>query len=103
MVSWFAQVVGPLLRAVEQSRSLNSIIENQATTYANRGRPRLWSTRPSIRLILSSVADILIASTLAICGVAMALLPGPIVVGIFAAAIVFTFLVDLVNVRSSIV
>jgi H+-transporting ATPase len=74
------------------------VFGNQATTYTNRGRPRLCSTRPSIWLILSSVADILIASTLAVCGVAMAPLPGPIVVGILAAATVFTLVVDLLKV-----
>jgi H+-transporting ATPase len=74
------------------------VFGNQATTYTNRGRPRLWSTRPSIWLILSSIADILIASTLAICGVAMTPLPVPIVVGILAAAIMFTLVVDLLKV-----
>ena len=44
------------------------VFGNQATTYAIRERRRLWSSRPSFWLGVSSVADILIASTLAICG-----------------------------------
>jgi H+-transporting ATPase len=41
------------------------VFGNQATTYANRERRRLWSSRPSFWLVkpCSSVADILIAST----------------------------------------
>jgi H+-transporting ATPase len=74
------------------------VFGNQATTYCNRGRPRLWSTRPSMWLILSSIADILIASTLAVRGIAMAPLAVPMVVGILAAAIAFAFLVDLLKV-----
>jgi H+-transporting ATPase len=74
------------------------VFGNQATTYTNRGRPRLWSTRPSVWLIGSSVADILIASTLAIAGIAMAPLPVAVVAGTLATAIVFTVLLELVKV-----
>jgi len=74
------------------------VFGNQATTYTNRGRPRLWSSRPSIWLIASSVADILIASALAIGGIAMAPLPVLMVAGTLAAAIVFAALLDLVKV-----
>ena len=51
------------------------VFGNQATTYTNRTRQRLWSTRPSFWLVLSSVADLLIASTMANRGIAMAPLP----------------------------
>jgi H+-transporting ATPase len=74
------------------------VFGNQATTYTNRGRPRLWSTRPSVWLIGSSVADILIASTLAIAGIAMAPLPVAVVAGTLATTIVFTVLLELVKV-----
>src|SRR6202034_4277 len=47
----------------------------QATTYTNRERHHLWSSRPSIWLLVSSVADLLIASTLAVAGIAMTPLP----------------------------
>ena len=47
------------------------VFGNQATTYTNRERQRMGSARPSRWLIGSSVVDLLIASTLAICGIAM--------------------------------
>ncbi len=47
------------------------VFGNQATNYTNRERQRLGSARPSRWLIGSSVADVSIAATLAICGIAM--------------------------------
>src|SRR6202034_2062592 len=71
------------------------VFGNQATTYANRERRRLWSSRPSFWLVVSSVADILIASTLAIwCGTLMAPVPIFVVSGTLAAAAAFAFVVD---------
>jgi H+-transporting ATPase len=46
----------------------------------------------------SSVADVLIASALAVCGIAMAPLPLPIVGGILVAAVVFAFILDLAKI-----
>ena len=70
------------------------VFGNQATTYANRERRRLWSSRPSFWLVVSSVADILIASTLAIWGIFMTPLPIVVVAGTLAATVVFAFVVD---------
>jgi H+-transporting ATPase len=47
---------------------------------------------------LSSVVDLLIASTLEVGGIGMAPLPAPVVAGTLAAAIVFAVLLDLVKV-----
>ena len=58
---------------------------SQATIYAIRERRHLWGLRPTIWLVLSSVADLLIISTLAIRGIAMAPLPVPVLAGEFAA------------------
>jgi H+-transporting ATPase len=74
------------------------VFGNQATTYTNRERRHLWSSRPSIWLLLSSVVDLLIASTLAVAGIAMTALPLLMVVGTLAAAIVFAFLLDFAKV-----
>ena len=74
------------------------VFGNQATTYANRTRQRLWSTRPSIWLVLSSVLDLSIASTLAICGIAMLPLPLLVVGGTLAGAFVFALIVDIAKV-----
>jgi H+-transporting ATPase len=51
------------------------VFGNQATTYTNRERQRMGSARPSGWLIASSALDLLIASILATCGIAMAPLP----------------------------
>jgi H+-transporting ATPase len=74
------------------------VFGNQATTYTNRERQRLGSSPPSLRLIGSSVLDVLIASTLAIAGVAMTPLPWWAVGGTLLAAGVFAFILDFVKV-----
>ncbi len=74
------------------------VFGNQATTYTNRERRHLWSSRPSAWLVVSSVADLLIASTLAIGGIAMTPLPAWTVAGTLAAAAVFAVILDLVKV-----
>jgi H+-transporting ATPase len=73
------------------------VFGNQATTYTNRARPHLWSTPPSRWLVLSSVVDLLVASTLASRGIAMASLPLVVIGAAFSAAVAFAFLVDLVK------
>jgi H+-transporting ATPase len=74
------------------------VFGNQATTYTNRERRRLWSSRPSFWLAASSVADILIASALAVCGIAMTPLPVAVVGATLAAAAVFAVVLDFVKV-----
>jgi H+-transporting ATPase len=74
------------------------VFGNQATTYANRARRYLWSIRPSLLLILSSLADLSIASTLANRGIWMTPLPLLVLGGTLAGAVVFAFAVDLVKV-----
>ncbi len=71
---------------------------NQATTYTNRERRRLWSSRPSAWLLASSVADIAIASTLAVWGIAMTPLPAGTIAATLGAAMVLALLVDQVKV-----
>ncbi|MGA3310753.1 MAG: HAD-IC family P-type ATPase [Xanthobacteraceae bacterium] len=74
------------------------VFGNQATTYTNRERRHLWSSRPSVWLVLSSIADLLIASILSIGGIAMTPLPAWTVAGTLAAAAVFAVILDLVKV-----
>ena len=86
---------------IEALRTLAFVVlvfGSQATLYAIRQRRHLWGSRPSLWLAVSSVADILIASTLAIGGIAMAPLPALIVAGTLAAAAVFAVVLDLVKV-----
>jgi len=74
------------------------VFGNQATLYTNRERRHLWSSRPSFWLAVSSVADIAIASTLAVGGIAMTPLPALVVAGTLAAAAAFALVLDLVKV-----
>ncbi|MGA3126258.1 MAG: plasma-membrane proton-efflux P-type ATPase [Candidatus Korobacteraceae bacterium] len=86
---------------IETLRTLAFVVivfGNQATTYTNRTRQSLWSTRPSLWLVLSSVVDLSIASTLGICGIAMVPLPLLVMSGTLAAAVVFALIVDVVKI-----
>ncbi|MDR3484810.1 MAG: HAD-IC family P-type ATPase [Bradyrhizobium sp.] len=69
----------------------------QAVFYVVRERRRLWSSRPSLFVIVSSILDILIIATLALAGVLMAPLAPSIVAGILAAAIVLALMMDQVK------
>jgi H+-transporting ATPase len=74
------------------------VFGNQATTYTNRERRRIWSSRPSGWLMGSSVIDALIASTLAACGIAMTRLPLMAVLVILTSAAAFAFILDFAKV-----
>jgi H+-transporting ATPase len=74
------------------------VFGSQATIYAIRERPHWWGSRPSLVLVVSSVADIAIASTLAVAGIAMARLPALLVAGTLAAAVIFAIILDLAKV-----
>jgi H+-transporting ATPase len=90
--------MGLTINALQTLAFVVIVFGNQATTYTNRERRHLWSSRPSVWLFLSSVTDLLIASTLAVAGVAMTPLPVRLVAGTLAAAVVFAILLDLVKV-----
>ena len=74
------------------------VFGNQATTYTNRERQRMGSCRPSLWLVGSSIVDLLIASTLATCGIAMTRLPILVVAGTLVAAAAFAFILDFAKV-----
>jgi len=86
---------------IDRLRTLAFVIivfGNQATTYNNRERRRIWSSRPSAWLAASSCVDILIAATLAVTGTAMAPLSLIAVVATFVAAAAFAIVIDFVKV-----
>jgi H+-transporting ATPase len=85
--------LGLRIEALQTLAFLAIVFGNEASLYAIRARQRLWST-PSRWLVLSSVADVLIASTLAACGIAMTALPVILVAGILAAAVAFAVVAD---------
>jgi hypothetical protein len=70
---------------------------SQALTYAIRGRPHLWSIRPSLWLAGSSLVNVAIACILAIAGIAMVPLPAAVVAATLLAACVFAVAVDLMK------
>jgi H+-transporting ATPase len=81
------------IEALQTMAFLAIVFGNQASLYPIRERQRLWST-PSRWLVLSSVADILIASILAACGILMVALPLSVVVSMIGAAVVFAIVMD---------
>jgi H+-transporting ATPase len=74
------------------------VFGSQVTTYVIRGRQHLWGLRPSVWLVLSSIADVLVISTLASFGIAMAPLPIWVIATEFAAALAFGCLVDMIKI-----
>jgi H+-transporting ATPase len=74
------------------------VFGNQATTYTNRTRARLWSVRPSAWLVRSSLADLAIASVLANVGIGMTPLPALVIGAALAGAVLLAFMADLVKV-----
>jgi H+-transporting ATPase len=90
--------LGPGLDALRTVTFIAIVFGNQATTYTNRGRQRIGSARPSVWLLGSSSVDVLIASVLAVCGIAMAPLPLSAVASIFLAAVAFALILNLAKV-----
>ena len=70
---------------------------SQTTLYAIRERQQLWRSRPSPWLLVSSVADLLIASLLATLGILMVPVSMRVVAGTFAAAVVFGLVMSVVK------
>jgi H+-transporting ATPase len=77
---------------------LTIVCGNQATTYTNRERLRIWSSRPSVWLVGASLVDLALACVLAAAGIAMAPLPIAAVAAVVAASLVFAFLIDFAKV-----
>ena len=74
------------------------VFGSEATLYAIRERRRLWSSHPSLWVVVSSVCDVLIISTLVTRGIAMTPVPLFVVGGTLGAAAVFAFIVDFAKV-----
>jgi H+-transporting ATPase len=92
-----ADKTGTLTRNELTLAFITLVFVGQATIYAIRGHRNFLDDRPSFWLALSSVADIAIASTLAIAGIATTFLPVLIVAGTFGAALAFAVVLDIVK------
>jgi len=86
------------IRSLQSLTFVILVFGNQATLYAIRERRHLWRSRPSSWLAATSTVDILIASTLAVCGIAMAPLPPMLIAGVLAASATFSVALDAVKV-----
>jgi len=84
--------------AVQSLAFVSFVFGSQATLYAIRQRRHMWGSRPSNWVLLSSAADVLIASVLAVGGFAMAPLPFAAVAGTLAAALAFAVMLDAVKI-----
>ncbi len=73
------------------------VFGSQATVYVVRERKHMWHSRPSIWLMLSSILDIGIASSLAVTGLLMTSLSAVIVFVVLLAAIAFSLALDVVK------
>jgi H+-transporting ATPase len=62
---------------------------SQALIYGIRGHRSLWGLRPTVWLVTTSIANVLIISLLAGFGIAMAPLPVSVLAVEFAATITF--------------
>lgn len=79
--------------------TLVTIVYNgQAVFYVARERRRIWSSRPSLILVLSSIADLSIVTILASNGLLMAPLAPQIIGALFLAAVSLAFVLDQVKV-----
>ena len=76
------------------------VFGSQATIYVIRDRRQIWGRAPSFWLAASSLVDISISTTLAASGIAMMPLPGGIITGTLAAAVLFAIALNLVKVRA---
>jgi H+-transporting ATPase len=73
------------------------VFSGQALFYVAREREHLWSSFPGRWLVISSIVDLTIISVLATNGFLMAAIPIGILIGVFAAAVVFAFVLDAVK------
>ena len=67
------------------------VFDVQALVYVLRERGHMWNSRPSLLMMLFSLADIAVVSTLAIFGILMQPLPVGVVLILFTATLVFAF------------
>jgi H+-transporting ATPase len=74
------------------------VFSGQAVFYVARERQHLWRSMPGKWLIISSAVDLTLISFLAVNGFLMKPLAIAVVAGLFAAAIIFTLLLDSVKV-----
>jgi len=84
--------------SIQTLAMITLVFGGEATLYSIRERRRLWSSRPGTWVIIASIGDILIISTVAVLGIAMHPLPITVVAYTLCAALIFAFFLDFVKV-----
>lgn len=92
-------VLGLELEQLRTLAAVELVFSGQAVFYVVRERRRIWSSRPSAWLMLSSFLDLSLIGTFAATGVIMTALPVTVVLGVLAAAACFALLLDQVKVQ----
>jgi H+-transporting ATPase len=87
-------VLGLDTNALRTVAVVTLVFSGQAVFYVARERQHLWSSRPGRWLVVSSVVDLTIISTLAIGGVLMTAVPFEVVAALLAAAVVLAIVLD---------
>jgi H+-transporting ATPase len=90
--------LGFSVQALQTLTLVTLVFSGQAIFYVVRERRRIWSSRPSLIVILASLADVLIIPTLAVRGLLMAPLPASVVAGVFFASIALAFGLDFIKI-----
>ncbi len=84
-------------RPLQTLTAVTLVFSGQAVFYAVRTRGRIWGSRPSLWVVLSSVADVGIISLLATLGLLMAPLPPAVVGLVLGAAAALALVLDTVK------
>jgi H+-transporting ATPase len=82
------------IRQLQTLVFLMLVFTGQGNVYLVRERNRLWHSRPSRSLILSSAADLVVVSLMATSGILMAPISWSLVASLLAIVLMFLFLID---------
>jgi len=75
------------------------VFSGQGTVYLVRERDHFWHSRPSLWMLISSAADVMVVSLLATHGILMAAVSAKLVAGVLLAAALYLVVVDFLKVR----
>ena len=84
--------------AIQSLAVITLVFSSQAVFYVSRERQHIWSSRPGRWLIVSSLVDVFIFSTLASSGILMHRLPISIILSVAVAAVGLALILDSVKV-----
>ena len=74
------------------------VFGNQAVLYVMREKRYMWSSMPSAWVVISSIADVVVVSVLALSGILMEPRPWRVVMAVFVAAAGFALVLDQIKI-----